>query len=51
MEAEAAAETAATVTTNSESGFENDKNGGEWYGNRQMIGTDDEGGVAGDDLY
>jgi hypothetical protein len=50
MEAEAVAETAAMVTTNTESSFENDKNSGEWYGNRQMIGMDN-GGVAGDDLY
>jgi hypothetical protein len=44
-----AAETAATVTTNTESGFENDEDGGERYGKRQMIGTDNEGEVSGDD--
>jgi hypothetical protein len=31
------------------SGFENDKDGGEQYGKRQMIGTDNEGEVSGDD--
>jgi hypothetical protein len=44
-----AAETAATVTTNTESGFENDEDGEERYGKRQMIGTDKEGEVSGDD--
>jgi hypothetical protein len=39
MEAEAAAETAATVTTNNENGFENDENSGKRYGKRQMMGT------------
>jgi hypothetical protein len=29
--------------------FENDENGGKRYGKRQMIGTDDDGGVSGDD--
>jgi hypothetical protein len=36
------------VTTNTESGFENDEDGGERYGKRQMIGTDNEGEVSGD---
>jgi hypothetical protein len=43
------AETAATVTTNTESGFENDEDGRERYGKWQMIGMDNEGGVSGDD--
>jgi hypothetical protein len=30
---------------NTESGFEDDKDGGEQYGKRQMIGTDDDGEV------
>jgi hypothetical protein len=34
---------------NNENGFENDENGGKWYGKRQMMGTDDDGGVSGDD--
>jgi hypothetical protein len=39
----------ATVTTNNENSFENDKNGGKRYGKRQMMGTDDDGRVSGDD--
>jgi hypothetical protein len=30
---------------NTESGFEDDKDGGEQYGKQQMIGTDDDGEV------
>jgi hypothetical protein len=37
------------VTMNTESSLKTMKNGGKRYGKRQMIGTDDEGGVAGDD--
>jgi hypothetical protein len=44
-------ETAATVTTNNENSFENDENGGKWYGKRQMMGMDDDGGMSGDDLH
>jgi hypothetical protein len=40
---------AAMVTMNNENGFENDENGGKRYGKRQMMGTDDDGGVSGDD--
>jgi hypothetical protein len=50
-EVEAAAETAATVTMNNENGLENDESSGKWYGKRQMMGTDDDGGVSGDDLH
>jgi hypothetical protein len=42
---------AATVTMNNENGLENDENGRKWYGKRQMMGTDDDGGVSGDDLH
>jgi hypothetical protein len=42
---------AATVTMNNENGFENDENSGKWYGKRQMMGTDDDGGMSGDDLH
>jgi hypothetical protein len=37
------------VTMNTESGFENDEDGGERYRKQQMIGTDNEGEVSGDD--
>jgi hypothetical protein len=40
---------AATVTMNNENSFENDENGGKRYGKLQMMGTDDDGGVSGDD--
>jgi hypothetical protein len=46
---EVAVETAAMVTTNNENGLKNDENGGKRYRKRQMIGTDDDGGVSGDD--
>jgi hypothetical protein len=29
--------------------LKNDENGGKWYGKWQIIGTDDEGGVSGND--
>jgi hypothetical protein len=49
MEVEAAVEMAGMVTTNNENGLKNDENDRKWYGKWQMIGTDDDGGVSGDD--
>jgi hypothetical protein len=49
MEAEAAAETAATVTMNNENSLKNDESGRKQYRKRQVIGTDNDGGVSGDD--
>jgi hypothetical protein len=37
------------VTMNNENGLKNNENSRKWYGKWQMIGTDDDGGVSGDD--